>query len=277
MKCPKCNSEISDTAKFCHVCGNAMIGANPVENEPTVSSVDAPQYQPAPEQQYQQFQPPQQYQRAPGSTYGSPQYAQQYQQFQQSNQQYKNPQYQGNYQNASIQPAGKKTNVIPIIAIAAAALLVIGGIITALILIFSGGGSTKVVDDFTMAVNTRDVSYLKKDMFIEDSNVLTTAVLESALGSIPAGHQISSQVISTEVIKPNDPMFHRYANAVFEKYPSVIEENNITERNIITVNFIVTDGSETESKYMYFDVAKCSGEWKIVDLETSRSALSYLN
>ncbi len=42
MICPKCQSQINDGAKFCHICGAALIGDNAynVDNEVTVSAVD---------------------------------------------------------------------------------------------------------------------------------------------------------------------------------------------------------------------------------------------
>ena len=95
MICPKCNSEIRDASKFCYVCGASLAEAQQNEEVQTQTvyqpqEPEQPAYQPQEPAQPAYQQPPQQEYQPQNN---SDKYAQQFQQFQQSNQQFKNPQY----------------------------------------------------------------------------------------------------------------------------------------------------------------------------------------
>ena len=71
MICPKCNSQINDNSKFCHMCGASVIPADENPNEATVSAAfnaeqeaqpvqsepEQPVYTPAPEAEQAEYQP----------------------------------------------------------------------------------------------------------------------------------------------------------------------------------------------------------------------------
>ncbi len=92
--CPKCGSPISDTAKFCPVCGSACaMPTPPVTPDPQPQQQAQPQ-QPQPQQQAQSQQTAQGQQQTQSQQQNRQEYHQQYQQAQQ----------QAQYQQASYDP-----------------------------------------------------------------------------------------------------------------------------------------------------------------------------
>ena len=315
MICPKCQSQINDGAKFCHICGAALIGDNAynVDNEVTVSAVDnvspsvqsaqpdyqpqqeyvQPDYQPQqeyvqqgyqPQQEYVQqgYQPQQNYGRQeiyrPGGTSSNADYAQRYEQFQNKNSQYVSPNsgMQPEYNNIGAPVNQKKsTNVIPIIAIIATALIVVVGIVIVVLFFFSSfNSSTKVISDFTTAVNTRDASVLAPDLFAETNETLTIGELTSLFNSMPAGHMIEHTVVDTETYGKSELQSSGYASALCMIYSSIGSTDNVEERAVHTVKFTESKAGSTDSMVLYFDVVKVKGQWKIAGINTSKAALN---
>ena len=291
MICPKCNSEIRDGSKFCYVCGASLAEAQQNEEVQTQTvyqpqEPEQPAYQPQEPAQPAYQQPPQQEYQPQNN---SDKYAQQFQQFQQSNQQFKNPQYSSQpasygqpMNNVAIQPAKKKSPV-PIIIIAAVALLAVAGIIIGIIMVFSGGDSSKVVDHFTTVINSKSVDAIKPDLFDENRLALETSssafsYISSAFSKIPDGVKVKHKIVSTEVYNQGEPKFADYAKNLFSKYKSIGSAAAVTERNIIYVSYSIDGMSALDGLMtLYFDVAKVNGQWKIVEVNNSKSSFSYLN
>ena len=104
--CPKCGSPISDTAKFCPVCGSACaMPTPPVTPDPQPQQQAQPQ-QPQPQQQAQSQQTAQGQQQAQSqqTAQGQQQTQSQQQNRQEYHQQYQQAQQQAQYQQASYDP-----------------------------------------------------------------------------------------------------------------------------------------------------------------------------
>ncbi len=327
MECPKCQSQVNEGSKFCHICGTPLTGADTytsgngaetpeADNASAVNQYDGQpaqqefqqqenqqqenQQQEYQQQEYQQQEYPQQefqqqefqkqenqqqeYQQQEyrqgyqtDGAAGNAEYMQQYQQFQNRNSRYVSPNkdMQPQYNNIGAPVNQKKSaNVIPIIAVIAAAVLIIAGIVAGIIIFFSAlNNSSRVIDDFTKAVNTRDASVLAPDLFSEASETLNISQITSLFSSLPEGQMIEHTIIDTDTYNKNDLQASGYASALYNSYPSIGTFDNVEERAVHTVKFNAANKGLNDSAVLYFDVVKVSGHWKIAEINTSKSSL----